>query len=1039
MPNMAIPRADIISHFLGGASGIPLPQTLKRPAEQTEPLELKKPKLETLSDTEDIPSSSASPCMMSDGASTPFYPLSPKTEQDSVDEENSNMSGHFADDKNLKENEDLDSSLNLPINALSAQNGPIEASGAQNGSSALPTQVKVTPNLTGTQSQSVSMPCTLPTGLVGQAIMTVPDPASTVLQPPKTIYMERREKDDSWKTYLVRYTANDPCNPRCQYLYKDHYHCRTEGCLVLFKSKDGVREHARFHELQDRITPIAYKAYDSSESCPEGCQYSEKDKHYHCIWTGCTHVVPHIGPTFGRLEHYRVHEYARAAAGKSYTRGTKLSPEDSSIRRRGRPPKYPKIDLPRVPKVLASEEEIRRSHISLKEGEIPSKMKVINGFRIFRPDDPCPDGECNFVGKTHFHCARPRCYTITDRVDVLNLHAKDFHSFVQILEGFEFFDRNVSCRRVNCPNNQINRHFHCARPRCDYSFIRHSTMPQHEKKHEQADGLVPTSPVIKQDSPVSTKSFVPIVPAASTVPLVSPPLTPVIKTAGTFIPVSPGMQLPISINAVMSTNGQPVPSGVPQGALLTVPQPGTDLSSWGIPQVSPVPMTISQVQALPSNVTTQQLMSGISSSPLITAGGAALAVSAMNTTSTSQNSSVPLTVLLQRGINQIPQPSWSDLRAKMHYAISQNCGRPFCKLKKKDHYHCYDCNQAFSDPARLRSHVGKHGLKFKRPDHATKLSSPTPIAPKQEADAAPSSDLDMDVDEAKCLAEGKNMSGVESDDEEEMESNSSLNLNPSTFSKMISKAQEENKFTSDSESATDAGDLKTEKMDDGDYTDSKDLSSRSGRKITKIKHNDFVDSNAFNLAKRNALNMSKPKKVSSPRTNTKDESVPNGYSRWRFNEDCQYNKCAYRQSVTHFHCRRSDCGYGFSDRSRLVQHTLRHERIDSITGGEMQQYRINQDCGREVCEFNKKMSHFHCHRCAYCCTDSSKVLTHRKYHAKLDSINSQGFQKYSVSEDCKVSVCPYMGKQNHFHCLVEECRTPVLGPAQMSSHKLKHS
>ena len=750
--------------------------------------------------------------------------------------------------------------------------------------------------------------------------------------------------------------------------------------------------------------------------------------------TGCTHVVPHFGPTFGRLEHYRVHEYARAAAGKSYNRGSKSSPDDSSIRRRGRPPKYPKIDLPRVPKVVASEEEIKQSHVPLQEGEIPSKMKVINGFRIFRADDPCPDTECNFTGKTHFHCARPRCYTITDRMDVLNLHAKDFHSFVKILDGFEFYDRNVSCRRINCPNNQINRHFHCTRPRCDYSFIRHSTMPQHEKKH-QSDGIVPTSPVIKQDSPVSMKSFVPIVPASSNINLASPPLTPMIKTAGTFIPVSPGSQLsPISLGAMMTSTGQPVTTSIPPGTVI-MPQLGADLSKFTVPQGS-VPLTISTVQALPANVTTSQLMSGLPT-PLFAAGGvvptAALAVSAVNSTNTSQNSSVPLTVLLQRGINHIPQPSWSNLRSKMHYAITQNCGRPFCKLKKKDHYHCYDCNQAFSDPARLRSHIGKHGLKFKRPEHGSKLNSPTPIVPKQQADVNRNSDVDMDPDEAKCLADAKQYAGVESDENEEMESNSSLNLNPSTFSIMISKAQEENKFSSDNEAAADVPEVKREVADGGENNDVKDISNWSGRKITKTKHNDFIDSNAVHV------NAVKPKKMSSPRTNSKDESVPAGYSRWRFNDDCQYIKCAYRQSVTHFHCIRSDCGYGFSDRSRLVQHTLRHERIDSITGGELQQYRINQDCGRDGCEFNLKMSHFHCHRCAYCCTDSSKVLTHRKYHAKLESINSQGFQKYSVTDDCKVNVCPYVGKQNHFHCLVEDCRTPVLGPAQMQSHKLKHS
>lgn len=197
MPSM-IPRADIISHFLGGTGGLHMSAGLKRPAEQTEPLELKKPKIELSSDQEesnlDIPSSSASPCMMSDGASTPFFPSSPKTEQDSMEDEYSNMSDkNSVDVRDSKESDDLDSSLNLPINSFSTHPE----------TSMLTTQVKVSPGFAGPQSVT-SMPCTLPTGLVGQAVMSVADAASTVLQPPKTVYTERREKDDSWKTYLVR-------------------------------------------------------------------------------------------------------------------------------------------------------------------------------------------------------------------------------------------------------------------------------------------------------------------------------------------------------------------------------------------------------------------------------------------------------------------------------------------------------------------------------------------------------------------------------------------------------------------------------------------------------------------------------------------------------------------------------------------------------------------------------------------------------------------------------------------------------------------
>ena len=196
VPNLAAQRAEVISHFLGNGSGMQVPVSpgLKRHAEQMEPLELKKPKLEMSSDNEDFPSRSGSPCMMSDGASTPFFPASPKTENDSFDEDNSNMSDKLAEGyESSKDSENLDSSLNLPINSLSAHSE----------SPTLPTQVKVMPSTAGTPSMA-TMPCTLPTGMVGQAVMTVPDPASTALQPPKTVYMERREKDDSWKNYLVR-------------------------------------------------------------------------------------------------------------------------------------------------------------------------------------------------------------------------------------------------------------------------------------------------------------------------------------------------------------------------------------------------------------------------------------------------------------------------------------------------------------------------------------------------------------------------------------------------------------------------------------------------------------------------------------------------------------------------------------------------------------------------------------------------------------------------------------------------------------------
>lgn len=793
--------------------------------------------------------------------------------------------------------------------------------------------------------------------------------------------------------------------------------------------------------------------------------------------TGCNHVVPYVGPTFGRLEHYRIHEYARAAAGKSYGRSGKGMPnvDDNSMRRRGRPPKYPKIELPKIPKVELTDEEIQQSHVPSHDLNVTSQTKVINGFRVFTPEDPCPDDHCSFIGKLHYHCARPRCFTITDRIDVLNLHAKDFHSFVKILEGYEFFDRNVSCRRIHCPNNQTNRHFHCTRQKCDYSFIRHSTMSQHEKKH-QYSGVVSPIALVTHSSPnpvpISPKSFhrdVPILPnstiPSSVISQSSPKVgtaTSVITSAGAFLQVkqtqSPGIPVLISQPGNIAS--------ISQGPVIVSPQM---VSLQDVPQVAlqqtPVTVTatpISTVQALPASITASPLLTGLPA-PLVTVEGSPVAISQIDS---SINSSLPLTVLLQRGANQIPQPSWNELRNKMHYAISQNCGRPFCKLKKKDHYHCFDCNQAFSDPARLRSHIGKHGVQVKRADqgssvikHANQVIAPAPLPQKIENNFVNQEDS-LDPDEAQCLAEGGDM--VSNDSDVEDTKSSSLNLNPSTFSEMISKAQEHNKISTDAESDVDEGDnalhidigTDVDNSNQSDCSEQKvDVSSRSGRKIFKTKNEDFMNSGEINLSKRQTSTPKNGSKQASQKvtgsgaskvigTGTRglrDDSIPEGYSRWRYNEECKYSKCAYRHSVTHFHCVREDCGYGFSDRSRLVQHTLRHERIDSITGGELQQYRINQDCSTVDCEYNKKMSHFHCKRCPYVCTDSSKVLTHRKYHAKMDNISNQGFEKHTAADDCGVNLCPYARKQNHFHCLIETCRAAALGPVQMTSHKAKHA
>ncbi|GFR94334.1 zinc finger protein castor-like protein 1, partial [Elysia marginata] len=154
-------------------------------------------------------------------------------------------------------------------------------------------------------------------------------------------------------------------------------------------------------------------------------------------------------------------------------------------------------------------------------------------------------------------------------------------------------------------------------------------------------------------------------------------------------------------------------------------------------------------------------------------------------TTASTPGMAPLAMLLQhhqqlqqQGLS--PPLSWAALRELMHFSVEHSCGRPFCKLKKREHYHCLDCNQAFSDPARLRSHIGKHGFKFKKSERSKKSSC-----------ASNQTEL-MAVDLTYQASHGKsnNKASLSEEDAEE-ELSSSLNLQPSVFTSMVSTAEPE--------------------------------------------------------------------------------------------------------------------------------------------------------------------------------------------------------------------------------------------------------
>ena len=127
-----------------------------------------------------------------------------------------------------------------------------------------------------------------------------------------------------------------------------------------------------------------------------------------------------------------------------------------------------------------------------------TKSNIQEGFIVFDEGFPCTDNFCRHFCQKHYHCAKPRCYYVTDRSDKLVLHSKDFHENIDIMEGFAYFDSAVDCRIPGCANNKINRHYHCTRNGCNFSFVRYTEMSQHEDKHKHEKSVLPVNPICDQ-------------------------------------------------------------------------------------------------------------------------------------------------------------------------------------------------------------------------------------------------------------------------------------------------------------------------------------------------------------------------------------------------------------------------------------------------------------------------------------------------------------------------------------------------------------
>ncbi|XP_066597426.1 zinc finger protein castor homolog 1-like isoform X2 [Prorops nasuta] len=922
--------------------------------------------------------------------------------------------------------------------------------------------------------------------------------SSTATTPLEQALQQQQQQQQQLTTaelaYLVPAGTECPCH-----LGRDHHHCALDRCGATLKDPREVREHLREHETQERITDTFFE----EGGCDDTCPYTDKEKHYHCNWENCREVILSTDKPFRRLQHYKIHEYSRQLNLSCSTHElssdvtlTHLTNIDAMFRRkRGRPPKNRVIEIwsggDPATHTQDSPQAIFTS-FKLPKPQTPSSTPIPSnddrdgslsptnslgepeGFSTYNPDN-CLDLSCALRHAKHHHCTQARCHFSTDRPDQLLMHSKDFHDNVDILPGFAFFDKMIDCLLPTCHSNRVNRHFHCTRPNCSYSFVRYSTMSLHEKQHVESTNAQDTN-----------------------------------------TPECQRQSLQIIQETIAGTGTKPRIQVKNPAELIEKPEENLDENNSTIDDKdSGVPSPDVSKTTVVRAAGTYYPVSGPPSEPALP--GVMLSMRA----SVHQESPV--------------LPSTSSTSSHTLYGPEQSCGRPFCKLKRKNHYHCNACNQAFSELDRLVAHIAKHSTgailsqqqQHEIPSQPTanqlqhdylaqlsqkhdfmaqnaqmaqniqnfqnqmqrqmqqtlgQMSQPVVQAKDVKMETARCGP-DMSVQNISCvkrepkrepldgsrdeslinsMMDGSNENGQHSQVTVAPAPTAQQSQPPTSFELDLSHG-----FHFPSPAMMAAMNQQFALMNQalppflqhsGMYTGGSGLMFAHG--LPGLPPANFLpqarDENPLASLAAN-LNLGK-RSLSPPDSNSveakkqrlhhsmrmlKDEPVPEGYVRFRFNEDCRYPHCGYREHQTHFHCMRQDCGYSFCDKTRFVQHTARHERLDTLMGGDFQQYRANVPCGRAQCAYTSslgsmqnKASHFHCLKCDFVCTDTNKVVAHRRQHAKLDSIAAAGFQKFTPSQPCGAVQCQHSGKQTHYHCL--QCQYAVLGLAQMSAHKYRH-
>ena len=89
-----------------------------------------------------------------------------------------------------------------------------------------------------------------------------------------------RVPDDAWQSYMLHFDAAEGCGFQgCDVEDLKHWHCKDDGCEMVFRHEDGVRDHGRNHFIQDQISDLFFVRENDDESDSDSNKTA-----YHCKW-----------------------------------------------------------------------------------------------------------------------------------------------------------------------------------------------------------------------------------------------------------------------------------------------------------------------------------------------------------------------------------------------------------------------------------------------------------------------------------------------------------------------------------------------------------------------------------------------------------------------------------------------------------------------------------------------------------------------------------------------------------------------------------